>query len=79
MVERRLEQAAEEVLYAATQTPPFGMSVYAIRSALDDPDVSVAGILASAAPFTLLMFLCLAAVIAVTEIATGLRQYRART
>ena len=73
MVERRLEQAAEEVLYVATQTPPFGMSVYAIRSALDEPGVSIADIFAGAAPFALLMLLCLAAVIAVPEIATGLR------
>ena len=73
MVERRLEQAAEEVLYAATQTPSFGMSVYAIRSALDNPSVSAADIFAGAAPFALLMLLYLAAVIAVPEIATGLR------
>ena len=49
------------------------MSVYAIRSTLDDPDASVAGIFTGAAPFALLMLLCLAEVIAASEIATGLR------
>lgn len=54
-------------------TPLFGMSVYAIRSALDDPGVSITEIFAGAAHFALLMLLCLTAVIAASEIATGLR------
>ena len=58
---------------ALPQTPPFGMSVYAIRSALDDPSISIADISVGASTFALLMLLCLAAIIAVPEIATGLR------
>jgi tripartite ATP-independent transporter DctM subunit len=53
-------------------TPPFGISVYVIKSTLDDPDISLSDIFAGAAPFALMMLVCLGAVIAVPEIATGL-------
>lgn len=52
-------------------TPPFGMSVFAIKAALDDPDVSLSEIFLGAAPFVLVMLLVLGAVIAVPEL-TGL-------
>jgi len=53
-------------------TPPFGISVYVIKSTLDDPDISLSDIFLGAAPFALMMLICLGAVIAVPEIATGL-------
>jgi len=53
-------------------TPPFGISVYVIKSTLDDPGISLADIFIGAAPFAGLMLVCLGAVIAVPEIATGL-------
>ncbi len=53
-------------------TPPFGISVYVIKSTLDDTTVSLSDIFIGAAPFALMMLLCLAAVIAFPGIATGL-------
>lgn len=53
-------------------TPPFGISVYVIKSTLDDPDISLSDIFLGAAPFAGMMLICLGAVIAVPEIATGL-------
>jgi tripartite ATP-independent transporter DctM subunit len=53
-------------------TPPFGISVYVIKSTLDDPDVSLSDIFIGAAPFAGLMLVCLACVIAFPGIATGL-------
>ncbi len=53
-------------------TPPFGISVYVIKSTLNDPSVKLADIFIGAAPFALMMLVCLAAVIAVPSIATGL-------
>jgi tripartite ATP-independent transporter DctM subunit len=53
-------------------TPPFGISVYVIKSTLDDPDVSLSDIFLGAAPFALMMLLCLALIIIFPVIATGL-------
>lgn len=49
-------------------TPPFGMSVFAIKAALDDPDVSLSEIFRGAAPFVFVMLLVLGTVIAVPGI-----------
>jgi tripartite ATP-independent transporter DctM subunit len=53
-------------------TPPFGISVYVIKASLDDPDISLKDIFMGAAPFALIMVICLALVIAFPVIATGL-------
>ncbi len=53
-------------------TPPFGVSVYVIKSTLDDDSVSLTDIFVGAAPFALMMLLCLILVILFPPIATGL-------
>jgi C4-dicarboxylate transporter DctM subunit len=53
-------------------TPPFGISVYVIKSSLNDPSVSLKDIFIGAAPFALMMLICLGLVIAFPSIATGL-------
>lgn len=53
-------------------TPPFGISVYVIKATLDDPDISLKDIFIGAAPFAMIMLVCLALVIAFPVIATGL-------
>ncbi len=53
-------------------TPPFGISVYVIKSTLDDKDVSLTDIFIGAAPFAFIMLLCLALIITFPVIATGL-------
>ena len=53
-------------------TPPFGISVYVIKSTLDDDSISLSDIFLGAAPFALMMLLCLALIIAFPVIATGL-------
>lgn len=53
-------------------TPPFGISVFVIKSALDDPSITLGDIFAGAAPFALMMLLVLIAVLAVPSLATGL-------
>ena len=53
-------------------TPPFGISVYVIKSTLNDPDISLKDIFIGAAPFAFLMLICLGLVIAFPVIATGL-------
>ena len=53
-------------------TPPFGISVFVIKSALDDPDISLGDIFLGAAPFALLMLFVLALVLAFPVLATGL-------
>jgi C4-dicarboxylate transporter DctM subunit len=53
-------------------TPPFGISVYVIKSSLDDPDISLKDIFIGAAPFAGIMLICLGLVIAFPVIATGL-------
>lgn len=53
-------------------TPPFGISVYVIKSTLDDPDVKLSDIFIGAAPFAFMMLICLVAVIFFPQISTGL-------
>ncbi|MGH1353852.1 MAG: TRAP transporter large permease [Thalassovita sp.] len=53
-------------------TPPFGISVYVIKATLDDPEISLKDIFLGAAPFALMMLVCLALVILYPPIATGL-------
>lgn len=53
-------------------TPPFGISVYVIKSTLDDDSISLSDIFLGAAPFALMMLMCLALIIAFPVIATGL-------
>ena len=53
-------------------TPPFGISVYVIKSTLSDPDISLSDIFIGAAPFALMMLACLALIIVFPSIATGL-------
>ena len=53
-------------------TPPFGLSVYTIKSAMDDPDLRVGEIFRGALPFVLTMVIALAVIIAFPPIATWL-------
>lgn len=50
-------------------TPPFGLSVYVIKSTLHDPRVSLGDIFKGAAPYAVVMFLVLLLIIFVPEIA----------
>jgi len=52
-------------------TPPFGLSVYVIKSTLDDTSIKLADIFIGAAPFAAMMLLCLVTVIVFPSIATG--------
>ncbi|MFC4668214.1 TRAP transporter large permease [Seohaeicola nanhaiensis] len=53
-------------------TPPFGLSVYTIKSAMDDPDLRVGDVFRGALPFVGAMLLCLAILIVFPSIATWL-------
>lgn len=53
-------------------TPPFGISVYVIKSTLDRDDISLGDIFRGAAPFAAIMLVALALVLAFPVIATGL-------
>lgn len=53
-------------------TPPFGISVFVIKSSLDDDSISLADIFIGAAPFALMMLLVLVAVLAFPGLATAL-------
>jgi len=53
-------------------TPPFGLSVYTIKSAMDDPDLKVGEIFRGAAPFILAMLVTLAIIIFLPSTATWL-------
>ena len=53
-------------------TPPFGISVYVIKSSLDDDTVPLGEIFRGALPFAAIMLGVLALVMALPEIATGL-------
>lgn len=53
-------------------TPPFGISVFVIKSALDDPSITLGDIFRGAAPFALMMLLLLALVLAFPILATAL-------
>lgn len=51
-------------------TPPFGISVFVIKSALDDDTISLGDIFAGAAPFALMMLLVLVLVLIFPSLAT---------
>ena len=53
-------------------TPPFGLSVYTIKSAMDDPGLSIGDIFRGAVPFILAMVACIALIIVFPPIATWL-------
>jgi C4-dicarboxylate transporter DctM subunit len=53
-------------------TPPFGLSVYTIKSAIDDRTLKVGDIFIGTFPFVLAMILCLAILIAFPPIAVWL-------
>jgi C4-dicarboxylate transporter, DctM subunit len=53
-------------------TPPFGISVYVIKSVIDDPDVSLGDIFIGAAPFAGIMLIVLALVLVFPQLATAL-------
>lgn len=53
-------------------TPPFGISVYVIKSVVDDPDLTLGEIFLGAAPFALIMVVVLALVLIFPKLATAL-------
>lgn len=53
-------------------TPPFGISVFVIKSALDDPDIPLGEIFRGAAPFALMMLVLLGLVLIFPSLATAL-------
>ena len=53
-------------------TPPFGLSVYTIKAAMNDPDLSVGMIFRGAFPFILAMLAALAIIIVFPSIAVWL-------
>ena len=53
-------------------TPPFGISVFVIKSALEDPTITLGDIFVGAAPFALMMLIVLALVLAFPVLATAL-------
>ncbi|HEV7436228.1 MAG TPA: TRAP transporter large permease subunit [Pseudorhizobium sp.] len=53
-------------------TPPFGLSVYVIKSAMDEPDLRVGEIFRGTFPFVLAMFVSIGLIIAFPAIATWL-------
>ena len=53
-------------------TPPFGLSVYTIKSAIDDPDLKVGEIFRGAMPFVAAMIVGLAILVAFPQIAVWL-------
>lgn len=53
-------------------TPPFGISVFVIKSALDDPRITLGDIFRGAAPFAVLMLVLLGLVLAFPQLATAL-------
>jgi C4-dicarboxylate transporter, DctM subunit len=53
-------------------TPPLGLSIYVIKGALDDPNISLNDVFAGAAPFALIMLIVLVLIVVFPWIATGL-------
>ena len=53
-------------------TPPFGLSVYVIKSTLNDDNISLGDIFAGSAPFVVVMFLVLLLLILFPVLVTGL-------
>ena len=52
-------------------TPPFGISVFVIKSSLDDDTISLADIFIGAAPFALMMLFVLIAVLVFPGLVTA--------
>jgi len=50
-------------------TPPFGLSVYVIKAAIDDPNMSLGAIFAGAAPFVLITLIVTLALIFFPQLA----------
>lgn len=53
-------------------TPPFGVSVYTVKSALNDPRITIRDIFAGAFPFVVMMFAVLLVIIAFPKLSTWL-------
>ena len=53
-------------------TPPFGISVFVIKSAIDDQSITLGDIFIGAAPFALMMLIVLALVLLFPDLATAL-------
>lgn len=53
-------------------TPPFGISVFVIKSALDDPEITLGDIFAGAAPFAAMMLVVLVCLLVFPSLATAL-------
>ncbi len=53
-------------------TPPFGLSVFVIKSTLNDDSISLGDIFRGAAPFAVMMAIVLALILVFPSIATGL-------
>ncbi len=53
-------------------TPPFGLSVYTIKAAMNDPDLPIGDIFRGTMPFVLTMIACLAVLVAVPQLSTWL-------
>lgn len=60
---------------AGLLTPPFGLSVYTIKSAIDDPNLRVGDIFRGTVPFLLAMIASLAVLVALPDISTWLAYY----
>lgn len=56
-------------------TPPFGLSVYTIKAALDDPDLSLKDIFLGAAPFVAAMLVVLLILVAFPALSTWLAYF----
>jgi tripartite ATP-independent transporter DctM subunit len=56
-------------------TPPFGISIFVIKSTLDDPDITLGDIFRGAAPFALMMLSVLLLVLIFPKLATLLLGY----
>jgi len=53
-------------------TPPFGLSVFTIKSALDMPGLKVGEIFRGSTPFVIAMLVCIAIIVAFPQLATWL-------
>ena len=53
-------------------TPPFGISVFTVKSAINDPKVSVESIFLGTLPFVIIMLLVLVLIIAFPVLTTAL-------
>ena len=51
-------------------TPPFGVSVYAVKASINDPTISIKDIFAGSLPFLLVMLLVLAILVAFPKLST---------